>query len=496
MTGNAHKQQNTLQQLSIVGLKNYGSNCYINSLLQCIFSISKFSEVFLNTGYRRYGSEHSRSPIVSQALGKLFDKMSAYGGVIIAPTNFLNSCSKLRPDFQIPYQQQDTAEFLIFLLDVLHEELNGSDLIINEYPELLAPALNFKDVTEFDTSSRLSINVTDEEIRNYSKWFKNLTQKNGISPVTAFFQGQLESCLKCVKCMKVSKTFANFSVLTLPIVEKTSAKKKIRLEDCIKLFTADEILSGDNAWDCPNCKKKNDKLMEANNFYNSNYGDSGYGGGNGANDDQQMMLPDDRESSPITNGASHQKTFFNLRGKRKEKAKEKEKEKEKEMEKGKYKEKDKFKSMQITGNKTIKSLKFIQLPKVLVVNLSRFNFNKYGEQSSKNTTSIIFPIILDIKVKDKILTYKLFGFINHYGNLKSGHYTSVVNKQRPANANAKLHANGNGNGKNSKEKRDFWCYFDDENFKVNINPGINYSDNTITSSDVYVLFYQKVDSVI
>ena len=158
----------------------------------------------------------------------------------------------------------------------------------------------------------------------------------------------------------------------------------------------------------------------------------------------------DAEAGEPANGSqpqSHQnKIFFNLRGKKKDKLANK---KHDELNTGHDEpatNREKFASMQITGNKTIKCLKFIQIPRILVISLSRFKFNKYGEQASKNGASIIFPILLDIKVKDEILTYKLFAFINHFGSLKGGHYTSIVNKQAPGS------------------KRDCWCYFDDENY--------------------------------
>lgn len=32
-----------------------------------------------------------------------------------------------------------------------------------------------------------------------------------------------------------------------------STEKRVKLEDCINMFTSDEVLSGENAWDCPRC---------------------------------------------------------------------------------------------------------------------------------------------------------------------------------------------------------------------------------------------------
>ncbi|GME86190.1 unnamed protein product [Ambrosiozyma monospora] len=60
--------------------------------------------------------------------------------------------------------------------------------------------------------------------------------------------------------------------------------------------------------------------------------------------------------------------------------------------------------------------------------------------------------------------YKLFGVINHFGNLVNGHYTSYVDK-------------GGSNG---------WCYFDDDRVTKNC------SLNKVINGDAYVLFYSRV----
>lgn len=93
---------------------------------------------------------------------------------------------------------------------------------------------------------------------------------------------------------------------------------------------------------------------------------------------------------------------------------------------------------------------------------------------------ITYPLILSIVLKnEQVIKYRLYAIANHFGNLISGHYTSLVNKDLDHNLNK------------GKQK---WYYFDDETVKKDVNHGdIDAGITSISSSDVYVLFYEKID---
>ena len=80
------------------------------------------------------------------------------------------------------------------------------------------------------------------------------------------------------------------------------------------------------------------------------------------------------------------------------------------------------------------------------------------------------------------ITYKLVGLINHYVNLKSGHYTALINKSIPSSSRDDMN-------------HPCWCYFDDDSVRINLRHGDinkpNTDFNELNSKDVYVLCYER-----
>ncbi|XP_045153549.1 ubiquitin carboxyl-terminal hydrolase 4 isoform X2 [Echinops telfairi] len=108
------------------------------------------------------------------------------------------------------------------------------------------------------------------------------------------------------------------------------------------------------------------------------------------------------------------------------------------------------------------------LPKILVVHLKRFSYNRYWRD--KLDTVVEFPVralnmsefVCDRSARPYV--YDLIAVSNHYGAMGVGHYTAY--------AKNKL------NGK--------WYYFDDSNVSL-------ASEDQIVTKAAYVLFYQRRD---
>ncbi|XP_069873864.1 ubiquitin carboxyl-terminal hydrolase 4 isoform X2 [Dipodomys merriami] len=108
------------------------------------------------------------------------------------------------------------------------------------------------------------------------------------------------------------------------------------------------------------------------------------------------------------------------------------------------------------------------LPKILVVHLKRFSYNRYWRD--KLDTVVEFPVrglnmsefVCDLSARPYV--YDLIAVSNHYGAMGVGHYTAY--------AKNKL------NGK--------WYYFDDSNVSL-------ASEEQIVTKAAYVLFYQRRD---
>ena len=130
-------------------------------------------------------------------------------------------------------------------------------------------------------------------------------------------------------------------------------------------------------------------------------------------------------------------------------------------------------------NKAIKKTSIWKTPKILVLHIKRFEINDYGIPVRKITNKINYPIInLDIEKyinEDSPFTkkckYNLFGINLHhefgfFGNINSGHYTSIV-KSRFDNK---------------------WYIYNDSN---NISE-INNLDSLI-NKNAYMLFYYRTN---
>ncbi|XP_069792713.1 ubiquitin carboxyl-terminal hydrolase 4 isoform X2 [Narcine bancroftii] len=109
------------------------------------------------------------------------------------------------------------------------------------------------------------------------------------------------------------------------------------------------------------------------------------------------------------------------------------------------------------------------LPKILVVHLKRFSYNRYWRD--KLDTLVEFPI-RDLNMsefvynpKAGLCVYDLVAVSNHYGGMGGGHYTAY----------AKNEIDGQ------------WYYFDDSNVS-------GASEDQIVTKAAYVLFYQRRDS--
>ncbi|SCU77441.1 LADA_0A00474g1_1 [Lachancea dasiensis] len=418
--------------LSVTGLRNPGNTCYINAMMQCLFATTAFKGLFLSSQYEGYFSDNYKNPNqLSKYFHLLFKKMYLNGGCSVVPTGFLKACNSLRPDLKIPSDQQDTQEFLLFLLSQLHDELSEPNHVASDYPELL-----------LHDDEKLAV-----DMKEYDKWFERHISKNGISPIDKIYQGQIENALYCERCGHSSYNYSVFYVLSLAIPSTSSPfgqKKKVRLEDCINLYTSDEQLTNENAWDCPKCGSA--------------------ASGQGPDDDKRkkrfLLNPDGHTRSSRSK-------LFNLRSKSRSRSA---------SPFGKataqHSNPKDWKQKKLTS---IKTINFISLPSVLTIHLSRF----FYDLTKKNNKVVTYPLTLSIVLKnDEVVNYRLFALVNHFGNLISGHYTSLVNKD----LRHELH------GDHQK-----WYYFDDEVVKRDKNHGdIDAGITSVSSSDVYVLFYERI----
>ena len=102
------------------GLRNIGNTCFMNSILQPLLASPYLNDYFLN----HFSSErHHRSTRLAETYFELLKMCRNSSGSAVTPSAIKNAVSRTVSQFS-GYGQQDSQEFMRFLIDRMHDELN------------------------------------------------------------------------------------------------------------------------------------------------------------------------------------------------------------------------------------------------------------------------------------------------------------------------------------------------------------------------------------
>lgn len=193
------------------GLQNIGNTCFANAALQCILNTPVLISYFTNSDFTNISK-------FTRALSSLFQAQWKNKQGKIDPSDLLQLVWDNNQIFQ-PGQQNDAHEFLLFLLDQLHEELR-------------TPRKGLEKSTE----------------KKSDKYWNEYMSKN-YSIISQEFQGQTKTTVVCMSCGYVKCKFEPFMYLSLSIPDRNG----VSLEECLERFCEEDFLDGSEMWHCKKC---------------------------------------------------------------------------------------------------------------------------------------------------------------------------------------------------------------------------------------------------
>ncbi|KAM3956206.1 ubiquitin carboxyl-terminal hydrolase 2 isoform 2-T2 [Aphomia sociella] len=220
------------QTSGLNGLRNIGNTCFMNSVIQCLSNTRPLLEYLSDDKYAE--DINTTLSCMKGALIKAFASVikelwrSGERDSVVNTTSLKSQVQRFAPRF-MGYSQQDAQEFLRYLLEGLHEDVNR--VTVKPKPIL----------TEIDD------NLSDSAAAAEA-WGRYLRMEE--SRVGDIFVGQLKSTLRCTHCHHDSVTFDPFWDLSLPIPSRTG---NLKIQQCLQHFTKEEEMDGDEKPTCSKC---------------------------------------------------------------------------------------------------------------------------------------------------------------------------------------------------------------------------------------------------
>ena len=224
-TGKIQIEERKIDSKPACGLWNLGNTCFMNCILQCLSHTLPLRQLYL-TDMQCHTNKMDLSSAFSRIIEELWDTNLLHS--VVDPSDLKKQVESMTSIFP-GYEQHDAHEFMRFLLNELHEEISSVE-------GRKSPADN---------------ETLGEACARHLTWED--------SRISELFGGMLRSEVCCSVCSDKSIVYIPFMDIALPIQETTeesyyhffsSSDPAVQLDTCLKIFTAEETLDGE---DCPYC---------------------------------------------------------------------------------------------------------------------------------------------------------------------------------------------------------------------------------------------------
>jgi len=235
-------EHNKYQNKGLTGLANVGNSCYINSCMQLLSHTYELNNLLETLDIKKI-NKNIDAEILTE--WNSLREMMWSENCTIAPWGFIKAMQKVakikNQDIFTGFSQNDVSEFLLFIIDCLHNSLKR----------------------EVNMSIEGDVKNNVDALAKCCYTMMQNMYKTEYSEILNIFYGISVTQIKSMETDEVlSINSEPFSILTLSIPEKN---KEISIFECLDIYVKDEEMKGDNAWFNDKTNKKED--INKNTFF-------------------------------------------------------------------------------------------------------------------------------------------------------------------------------------------------------------------------------------